>query len=143
MLGRVIFAIVLVAVGVLWIADLQGSPLIPGGLAMWWPSLLIVWGVARYVVRPVWRKGPLVLITLGALLQADKLGYLPRAWLLYILPLLLIALGVSILLGARRHRRAHPHAPYRAQWGFRVGNVRPVHRAPDDPDVDLPPRGQP
>ena len=143
MRGRLVMGLLLLIVGVWWILELAGVDVPPGGLGTWWPSLLIAWGLSRYVVHPRWRLGPLFLIALGALLQADKLGYLPERALAYSIPVFLLLMGLALVLSVRRHRRVHGQEPWRRQYGFRVGTIHPRHDRPAEPpviDVTRPPR---
>ena len=144
MRGRLVFGILLVVLGVWWVLDLTGVDVLPGGLGTWWPSLLMLWGLSRYVVHPHWRMAPLFVVALGALLQADQLGYLPQGALVYAIPLLLVLMGVRLIMTVRRHGRQHPGEPFRMHIGGRVGNVRPMHAPPPpaaDEAIDVTPRG--
>lgn len=110
MRGRIVIGVLLVAIGVAWIMDLQGYEIFPGGFGTWWPSLLILWGIASLITWPYFRSGPIVLITLGGVLQAWRLKLLPENTLAYFLPAFLVLVGLLILVAGRRRRRAWTHA---------------------------------
>lgn len=144
MRGRLVFGILLVILGVWWVLDLTGVEVLPGGLGTWWPSLLILWALSRYVVHPYWRMAPLFIAALGGLLLADRLGYLPQGALVYSIPVLLVLMGVRLVVSVRRQQRERPGEPFRMQMGGRIGNMRPMHAPPPPPAdeaIDVTPRG--
>lgn len=98
MRGRLFAALVLVGIAAAWALDLQGITLFPGGIAEWWPSLIILLGLAQLVLsRGSWR-GPAIVILVGVALQVWELELLPdRAWA-YVGPAALVALALLLLL---------------------------------------------
>lgn len=101
---RLFFAAVLVAIAIAWIADLQGDPLFPGGFSTWWPSLVILLGVASIFASPWDFPGGLLLVLVGAGLQLWRLDLLPGGGLSYAVPVLLLVLALAVLTGPMRAR---------------------------------------
>lgn len=100
-IGHFIAGIVLIALGVLFLLDRAYVIRFAQFFEVWWPSLLILWGVVNLATSRGRRwTGALVLITLGVIFQGETLHLaywweMERLW-----PVLLIATGISIL--ARR-----------------------------------------
>lgn len=110
-IGHFIAGIVLIALGVLFLMDRFYIVQFARIFEEWWPSLLILWGVVSLVASRGRRwTGALVLITLGVIFQGEVLGWaywweMERLW-----PVLLIAIGISIL-ARRLAARAPSSAP--------------------------------
>jgi len=100
-IAHFVAGIVLIALGVLFLLDRAYVIQFARFFEMWWPSLLILWGVVILTASRCRRwTGALVLITLGLIFQGERLHWaywweMERLW-----PVLLIAIGISIL--ARR-----------------------------------------
>lgn len=109
MRGRLITGLLLLAIGVAWIADLQGYVVFPGGIGEWWPSLIILWGLVTLLL---WRGQSigwaLFLLALGGWLQAWELDLLPADWGRYVVPALLVVIGLAVLAGLARRPRERP-----------------------------------
>lgn len=101
MRGRVFVALLLVGIALAWALDVQGYVLFPGGLAEWWPSIIILLGLAQLVLsRGAWR-GPAIVVLVGVALQVWELDVLPpRAWR-YLGPVALLVLALVLLLPAK------------------------------------------
>jgi len=116
-IGHFIAGIVLIALGVLFLLDRAYVVRFARVFEVWWPSLLILWGAVNLVTSRGRRwTGALVLITLGVIFQGETLHLaywweMERLW-----PVLLIAIGISIL-ARRMIRRAENPAPPAAQQG--------------------------
>lgn len=110
-IGHFIAGIVLIALGVLFLLDRTYVIRFAQFFEVWWPSLLILWGVVNLAASRCRRwTGALVLITLGVIFQGEMLRWaywweMERLW-----PVLLIAIGISIL-ARRMIRRAENPAP--------------------------------
>ena len=73
-IGHFIAGIVLIALGVLFLVDRAYVIRFAQFFEVWWPSLLILWGVVNLVGSRCRRwTGALVLITLGAIFQGETL----------------------------------------------------------------------
>lgn len=117
MKGRIVFAIIAIAIGIAWMLDLAGRPVFPGGISTWWPSIVIAIGIVQLIFsRGKWR-GPFVIVLLGLALQAWELDIIPRDFWRFLAPAALILLGLIILLPPYRRssRPAQPESPRRAR----------------------------
>jgi hypothetical protein len=96
--------ILLVLLGALFLADQFGVLSFGQVFSRWWPALLIGAGVLRLIERPAGVTGPILMILVGIAVLLGKLGYLElrQVWRLW--PLVLIAMGVSILASAGRSK---------------------------------------
>jgi hypothetical protein len=107
--GQLIFGIMLIALGVLFLLDRLFSFHFGHYLGIWWPVVLIVLGVWKMAENPHRRMtGPLVLITLGAIFLVDNLEVfwwwdMGNLW-----PLILIAVGAGMMMGRLRAREPQP-----------------------------------
>lgn len=96
-------ALVLIALGVLFLwAELGGFD---AGrvIATWWPVFLIGAGVANLANRSS-RGSGIVLAVLGCAFLAANLGYLPWVRILSLWPLALIGVGIAMLLRENRRK---------------------------------------
>jgi Cell wall-active antibiotics response 4TMS YvqF len=96
-LGRILLALVVISVGVLFLLEAAGTLDAGEAIGDWWPAVVIATGVFQYFEhsRPVVQ--PLLLVAAGALLllgTTDALG--SDSWD-YVWPLAVIAGGVLIL----------------------------------------------
>jgi hypothetical protein len=94
--------ILLVVLGALFLAD-QFHVLSFGNLfARWWPALLVLAGILNLVERPAKVFAPVVMIVVGVAVLLSKLGYLELSQVWKLWPIVLIAMGVSILAASGR-----------------------------------------
>ncbi len=94
--------ILLVVLGALFLAD-QFHVLSFGQLfARWWPALLILSGLLNLLERPAKVFVPVLMIVVGVAIQLSKLGYLELSQVWRLWPIVLIAMGVSILASSGR-----------------------------------------
>jgi hypothetical protein len=97
--GQLVAGIVLIALGVLFLMDRFFLVDFSRYFRTWWPSLLIALGVVQLLTsRGRNWTGPLVLMTVGAIFQIDRLDLfywwsMRRMW-----PLILIAVGFGLLI---------------------------------------------
>lgn len=108
--GRLIFGIILVAIGALFLLDNFADAVNIGTVWQWWPMLLVLFGVWRLVAdrfRSLFL--PLLLIAIGGLLQLRKLEIIPGIDFATYWPIIPIVIGIAILAGGitrgRRRRR--------------------------------------
>ena len=105
--GRLIFGIIVIIIGVLFLLDNVATQFNLGGLTQWWPSLLVLLGI-WWLISNKFRRlfMPLALIVVGVLLQLSQLDIGIDFWDYW--PLILIAVGIAILAGSmRRRNRRH------------------------------------
>lgn len=114
MKGRIVAAILLLAIGLAWLLEIQGRTIFPGGWSVWWPAILIVVGLAQMAVAPRNWRGGAVLVLIGAVFQAWTLGYLSDDIWVYAAPVALIVIAILILLPPWRTRT--PAAAAGAPW---------------------------
>ncbi len=104
--AQVISGILLVALGLIFLAGQMGWPIVAGlTFGRLWPVLLFVVGVGRLMVPGEGRggrAGGLWLIFVAGVFLLNNFGVLPlsRSW-----PLFIVAAGASLLLGSGPHRR--------------------------------------
>jgi len=94
--------ILLVLLGGLFLAD-QFQVLSFGQLfSRWWPALLILAGLLNLLERPTKLFAPVLMIVVGAAILLSKLGYLELSQVLKLWPIVLVAMGVSIMASSGR-----------------------------------------
>ena len=113
--SRLIFGVIVIAIGVLFILDRAGIADI-GGLLTWWPMIIVLVGVWRLIANKFQSLfGPLLLIAIGAILQIWQLDAFNLDFGRFLWPIILIAVGIAILAGGfgkrRRRRRNSPTSP--------------------------------
>ena len=123
MKGRIFFGIIVVIIGALLL--LMALDMIPiddiGGLLRFIPSIFILWGLYLLVVNKFKRaSGPIVMIAIAAAVQLLMLGVLK--WV-YVLPIVIILIGIAIIAGGARYhgrrKRKREHRRRREQRGTR------------------------
>jgi predicted membrane protein len=97
--GRLFFAFVLIALGVLFLLDQAGQIDAGDVIGNWWPVLIILLGVFQLAANPRGYLGAGILIAIGAILLVGELELLPFSVADLIWPLLLIGFGAWLLLG--------------------------------------------
>jgi hypothetical protein len=91
------FGLALIALGILLLLDQAGSVDSWSVLADWWPSLVILAGLAQITTRPHNVTGGLLLAAVGGVLLLWTVGPLTGIGLLW--PVLLIVLGAWLIVG--------------------------------------------
>lgn len=66
-------------------------------LRMYWPVLLMIIAIVQYATRSAGLTGSAILFSLGALLQLDKFELLPGGFWSAFWPVMLIAIGLSLI----------------------------------------------
>jgi hypothetical protein len=95
--------VLLVALGLLFLADQADWLDFGDAIRTWWPAILIVIGLSQLLGPSGSRLSGGVLIAIGAAFLLEHLGYLPvSVWKLW--PLLLIAFGLSMMTRGRTPR---------------------------------------
>ena len=101
--------VILIALGVLFLADRFFYINFSWYFRTWWPLLLIGFGVLQLLNRPGRPVGPIVLITIGVIFQVDRLDYFSWWSMHQMWPLILIAIGVALMIGRfTRHSNGTP-----------------------------------
>ncbi len=99
--GRVVLGVALVAIGVLFLLDGQGTLDAGEVISDWWPVLLIGLGGLQYL-NDRHSAAPLILVGIGAVLLGIRLKLFGSdAWSIF-WPLVLIGAGAWVLVGRRR-----------------------------------------
>jgi hypothetical protein len=111
--GQLIGGIILIALGVLFLLDRFFLLDFGWIISRFWPAVLIFIGVMQILHgRARSLTGPLVLIAMGAIFQADRLRLFDwrfqQLW-----PVILIVIGVALLTDRLRRLRPAQHAPSR------------------------------
>ena len=130
MMGRRFLGLLVLLVGLGFLLDAMG--LIEFGVlaGRWWPVLLIAAGLLQMATRSAPPVVSLGLIVVGAVLLADRLGYVPGNLWSYIWPVVLILIGLAWLLGGRQWRRRRSYSTHHGghAHGARAGTI---HVVPD------------
>ena len=103
--SRLIFGIIVIAIGVLFLLNSAGIA-DTGNLLQWWPMIIVLVGVWRLIAgkfRSLF--GPLALIAIGAILQIWQLEAFNLDFGKFLWPAILIVVGIAILAGGARRRR--------------------------------------
>lgn len=123
--GRLIAGLVIIVIGALFLVDRAGLYDL-SGLLDWWPMIIVLVGVWRLIAgrfRSLF--GPLLLIAIGAILQIWNLDAFDLDFGKFLLPGILIVVGIAILAGGmRRRKRGRRNSP-------------PSHNAAPIIDVDV------
>jgi hypothetical protein len=98
--SRLVFGLVLIALGVLLLLDQAGRLTTWEVLAEWWPMIVVACGVAQLVTRPRNVLSGVVLCLLGGVLLLWTLGVITSVAVVW--PILLIAAGLWLLSGRLR-----------------------------------------
>jgi hypothetical protein len=93
--GRILWGLVLLALGGILLADQLGAVDAGAVISGWWPTVVIAAGLLRLADRPPDRSGALVLVAIGAVLLIWRQGLLDLA---IVLPVALIVGGVWVLV---------------------------------------------
>lgn len=116
MRGRIVLAVILLVVGISGLLNAIGYGVFPGGIGVWWPSILIILGLVQIVANGKEWRGGVVLLGLGAILQAWTLDLLPDRWWVYAAPAALIALALLLLLPPYTRAPSGWRETARTQW---------------------------
>ena len=100
--SRVSFSgVLLVVFGCLFLADQLGAINFGTVFRVWWPAILVIAGGLGLLEKPGSFFGPLIMLTVGAALLLQNLGYLRMTSVWKLWPLILIALGLNALFSNR------------------------------------------
>ncbi len=107
-LRNILPGLILIILGVLFLADKFYYINFSWYFRTWWPTLLIAFGVLQLTNRPHRPVGPLILIALGVIFQIDRLDVFPwwnmhRLW-----PVILIVIGAGMLIARLQPRPGLP-----------------------------------
>ena len=95
--------VILIALGVLFLADKFFFINFTWFFRTWWPTLLIAFGVLQLINRPQRPVGGLILLALGVIFQVDRLDFFPWWNMHQLWPVILIVIGAAMLI-ARLNR---------------------------------------
>jgi hypothetical protein len=109
--GRVFWGIIIILFGVLLLLDQLGRLDFGSIISRYWPVLLILIGLWQLFANSFRSPaGPLFIIALGVIFELGRLQILGRSAWHYVWPLLIIAVGLGMLLGALGRRTPTPGA---------------------------------
>jgi predicted membrane protein len=103
---RILFGLILVALGVVFLLDQTGNLDAGQVISDWWPVAIIGLGLANLAERPASLFGPLIVLAAGVILLLFTLDIVEGSAWNVIWPAALIVFGVAILFrhGIRRGR---------------------------------------
>ncbi len=103
--GGVIFGVILIALGAVFLAGTIFGMDAGDLLRTWWPVILIVVGVKGLFGRGSGTFWPIFVVLLGVLFLVRNLGVIDHGIWGYIWPIGLVLLGLNILTGPMRSRK--------------------------------------
>lgn len=90
-------------------------------ISLYWPSLLIILGIIGLFDRKSSKTGNVIIITLGALLQLNRLDYVDIDIFRLFFPLILIIVGLSIIFSKGTRKHSSPVEP--EEWTNENANM--------------------
>lgn len=110
--GQLWGGLLLIALGVLFLADQMNLLRFGRLMSTYWPMILVALGLIFLLKRPPNVVGGMVLLAIGAIFQGQRLGYFPWWWSMRRMwPLIPIAIGVAMLIERMRRPVEPPAAP--------------------------------
>ncbi len=108
-----IFGIVIIALGIMFLADNFGYIEARDFIHTYWPLLIILWGIAKVMQSPgsPGRTFGVILIFFGVMWQLDNLDIIYFRWHEW-WPVILIIIGINFLRGSWFRNRLKPSSPY-------------------------------
>lgn len=106
--ARVVIGVILVTIGLGILLDRLGHWDFGAIASTYWPLILILIGVVQLVTRTAPAFVGLLLVGLGAFFLARNLDWIPQDWSAYILPAVLIFIGLLILIAPMVRRKNRP-----------------------------------
>lgn len=103
--SQFVFGLLFVALGALLLADQAGLVATWAVIADWWPTVIVLSGLARLVTRPRNAAGGILLVVIGGALLLWTLGTVGTITLVW--PVLLIGLGVWLMVTRPGGGRGH------------------------------------
>ena len=105
-LSRNIWGVALLAVGIGFLLDALNVIKFNDIAATWWPTLIVIGGLGALIGNPRNYVFPVGFALVGVLLQLEQLGYIDVNVYSLIWPIIIIAVGWSLLF---RNRMNHPN----------------------------------
>ena len=96
--GRTAIGLVLLALGALFLLEQTGNVDAGTIIGDWWPLVIVLVGALQWTTNPRAPLGPAIIIGVGLVLLVGQLGVVPGGVANFLWPLVLIAIGGSILL---------------------------------------------
>lgn len=123
-IGRYIWGTLLLLAGVAMLLDAFNVVELWDFVWQYWPSALIVAALTQLATRKHGGiTGPLILLSVGTILQLSKLGYIPGGFWSVFWPTILIIWGISILTKNTRHAKTpFVHNPNEINQGKPISN---------------------
>jgi predicted membrane protein len=101
MRGRTLLGILIVLAGLLLLLSQVGIYNFGDFISDWWPMILIIIGAYSLAVNAAPSIGGLLLVLVGAWFQLGKLDFMPPNWNKYLLPVIVMLIGLYFLLTKR------------------------------------------
>ncbi len=95
--GRILFGLLLIALGVLFLLDRAGTLEASDTIRDWWPAAIIAVGAVQLFDRPRSLLGPAIVMGVGIVLLLFTLDVVTGSVFAVLWPVLLIAVGLGIL----------------------------------------------
>lgn len=96
-----IFPLVLIILGVGWFLGNAGVWDFGTIFSEWWPLLIVIAGIVSFASNPNAFTGPLIIVIIGGVLLFSTLDLLEGNVWTYMWPLIIIAIGLSILFNRK------------------------------------------
>jgi len=97
---RLLVGAVVVFIGVGILLDNFGIMQFWDLFSTWWPSLLILFGLAQIISSPKQYLSALIIIAVGSIFLVDALGFLPVSAWAVVFPAILIIVGFRVIIGS-------------------------------------------
>ena len=108
--SRYIFGLALVMLGIMFLLDQFGVWDFGYIISTWWPLIIIIVGISHLASSNKSFITGLLIVTIGILLQASELNYLPGGFWHAFWPIIIIFIGIWILTIKYQSRRKKPLA---------------------------------
>lgn len=111
MSGKIFWGLILILLGGGLLLDQLNLLNFAYIIRLYWPSLLIILGFIGLFDRKSSKTGNFILMTIGALLQLNRLDYVDIDIFRLFFPLILIIVGLSVIFGKGTRKHSSPVEP--------------------------------
>lgn len=106
MAGRYFIGVILILLGICFTLDQTGTIELSKSIGTYWPLIIITVGIYQLLKRSVSIFTGLIITAIGIVLQINALGYLPKDFLSYVWPTIIILIGITLLTSKTSTRTA-------------------------------------